>query len=183
MTMHFPPTLLLNADFQPLSYLPLSTLGWKDAMKAVVEETHVVVANYDIDVRSTKSSIKLPSVLALRTYCPQNDPGFTRFNVFLRDKFICQYCAARFKADDLTFDHVIPRTQGGKTTWLNIASACHICNGLKAGRTPKEAGMPLLRAPYEPSAYELKDRGRAFPPSYLHETWNDYLYWDSPLEA
>ena len=100
------PALVLNADFRPLSYYPLSLWSWQDAIKAVFLERVNIVANYDRAVRSPSFEMKLPSVVSLKTYVkPSTHPAFTRFNVFLRDRFSCQFCGAR---DDLTFDHLIP---------------------------------------------------------------------------
>ena len=94
---------MLNADFRPLSYYPLSLWSWQDAIKAVFLERVNIVANYDRAVRSPTLEMKLPSVVSLKTFVkPSTHPAFTRFNVFLRDRFSCQYCGAR---DDLTFDH------------------------------------------------------------------------------
>ena len=84
---------------------------------------------------------------------------------------------------DLTFDHVIPRAQGGRTTWENVATACAPCNLKKGGRTPKQARMPLHLEPIRPTSWQLQDHGRSFPPGFLHESWRDYLYWDVELEA
>jgi 5-methylcytosine-specific restriction endonuclease McrA len=104
--------------------------------------------------------------------------AFTRFNVFLRDRFRCQYCGGRFRADGLTFDHVKPRSLGGITEWRNVVSACDPCNLRKANRVD----MRPLRMPSEPTSHELISAKRAFPPNYLHESWLDYLYWDSEIE-
>src|SRR5258707_8374648 len=80
------PALVLNADFQPLSYFPLSLIGWQDTIKAVVKGSHVIVAEYDQMVRSPSTAMRLPSVIALRAYVrPPTRVAFTRFNVFLRD--------------------------------------------------------------------------------------------------
>jgi len=85
------PALVLNADFQPLSYFPLSLCNWEDAVRAVVKGTHAVVAEYDAIVRSPSTVMRLPSVIALRDYVrPPARVAFTRFNVFLRDHFKCQ---------------------------------------------------------------------------------------------
>ena len=131
--------LVLNADFRPLSYYPLSLWSWQDAIKAVFLERVNIVANYDRAVHSPSFEMKLPSVVSLKTFVkPSTHPAFTRFNVFLRDRFSCQYCGAR---DDLTFDHLIPRSRGGHTTWSNVVAACSPCNLRKGNLTPDEAKM------------------------------------------
>jgi len=174
--------LVLNADYQPLSYYPLSTWPWQEAIKAVFLERVDIVSEYDREIRSPSFAMRAPSVVALRDFVAQDrPPAFTRFNVFLRDGFSCQYCGA----DDLsllTFDHVVPRAQGGRTTWENIVAACAPCNLKKGGRTPAEARMPVRRAPARPSMHQLQAQGRRFPPKYLHESWLDYLYWDVELQ-
>ena len=175
------PALVLNADFRPLSYYPLSLWPWQEVIKAVFLDRVDVVSTYDQIVRSPTFEMALPSVIALKQYVPQDRPPvFTRFNLFLRDSFSCQYCGS---GEDLTFDHVQPRSRGGKTSWDNIVTACSPCNLFKGGRTPREAGMVTARNPRRPTQYELKDRGRRFPPGHLHESWLDYLYWDIELEA
>ena len=173
------PALVLNADFQPLSYFPLSLLRWDRAVKAVVEATHAVVEEYDTVVRSPSTVMRLPSVLALRKYHPvPKHVAFTRFNVFLRDRFRCQYCGQEHAGADLTFDHVIPKCRGGPTSWDNVVAACPMCNSRKDNST----AMQPLRPPRVPTSRELMAAKRAFPPNYLHETWHDYLYWDTALE-
>ncbi|MGI9436786.1 MAG: HNH endonuclease, partial [Geminicoccaceae bacterium] len=107
------PALVLNADYRPLSYFPLSTWHWQETIKAMFLDRVSVLCHYDRVVRSPASEHKLPSVVALKECVPQNRrPPFTRFNVFLRDHFTCQYCAVPFGAHELTFDHVIPRSRG-----------------------------------------------------------------------
>ncbi len=83
----------------------------------------------------------------------------------------------------MTFDHVIPRAQGGRTTWENVTTACAPCNLKKGGRTPAEAHMALHRWPIRPTSWQLQEHGRSFPPNHLHSTWRDFLYWDIELEA
>ncbi len=98
-----------------------------------------IVANYDHAVHSPSFAMKLPSVVSLKTYVkPSTHPAFTRFNLFLRDRFACQYCGDR---DDLTFDHLIPRSRGGHTTWENVVAACSPCNLRKGSLTPNEARL------------------------------------------
>ncbi len=176
--MHGHPALLLNADYRPMSYFPLSTLPWQTAVKLTYEDVVDVVAEYDEVVRSPSMEMRIPSVVALRRYI--QDPArvpFTRFNVFLRDRFRCQYCGDRFRADALTFDHVIPRCDGGETLWENVVAACVACNAEKDNqrRTP-------LKRPTKPTARELFAAQRDFPPNYLHESWVDFLYWDSEIQ-
>ena len=120
------PALVLNADYRPLSYYPLSIWPWQDVVKAVFLERVDVVAQYDHVVRSPSFQMQLPSVICLREFIKQDrSPAFTRFNVFLRDGFSCVYCGS---GDDLTFDHLIPRSRGGTTCWNNIVTACSPCN-------------------------------------------------------
>ena len=174
------PALVLNADFRPLSYYPLSLWSWQDAIKAVFLDRVNIVSNYDKCVRSPSFEMQLPSVVSLKTYVkPSRHPAFTRFNVFLRDRFACQYCGSH---EDLTFDHVLPRSKGGMTTWDNVVAACSPCNLRKGDRLMREAHMHPAKMPYQPSVQDLHQNGRLFPPNYLHESWMDYLYWDSVLE-
>ncbi len=174
------PALVLNADYRPLSYYPLSLWSWQDAIKAVFLDRVNILAEYEHRVSSPSMSMALPSVVCLKAYVkPSRHPAFTRFNVFLRDRFQCQYCGAD---KDLTFDHVIPRRYGGETTWENIVAACSPCNLKKGGKMPKDARMFPAQKPFHPTVHELHKNGRLFPPNYLHESWMDYLYWDVELE-
>ena len=97
----------------------------------------------------------------------------------MRDRFQCQYCGSK---DDLTFDHVIPRSRGGRTTWDNVVTACAGCNLMKGSMLPHRAGMHPRIPPHKPSVAALQNHGRMFPPNYLHDSWTDYLYWDIVLE-
>jgi 5-methylcytosine-specific restriction endonuclease McrA len=172
------PALVLNADFQPLSYFPLSLFNWEDAVKAVVKGSHAVVAEYDQVVRSPSTAMRLPSVIALRDYVrPPSRVAFTRFNVFLRDRFRCQYCGQQHLKGELTFDHVVPRADGGLTAWENIVAACSPCNTRKA-----RFRIRPIRVPRQPTIRDLMAAQRLFPPNFLHETWRDFLYWDVELE-
>jgi 5-methylcytosine-specific restriction endonuclease McrA len=174
------PALVLNADFRPLSYYPLSLWNWQDTVKAVFMDRVNIVSEYDRYVRSPSFEMRVPSVVSLKTYVkPALYPAFTRFNVFLRDRFTCQYCGAK---DDLTFDHLVPRSRGGQTRWDNVTTACAPCNLAKGGKMPDKSGMKPTHMPYRPTVFELHRNGRLFPPNYLHRSWLDYLYWDAELE-
>lgn len=178
----FRPALVLNADFRPLSYYPLSLWSWQDAVRAVFQDRVTVVETYDDLIHAPSFSMPAPAVIALKEY--QNrlprKAAFTRFNLYLRDRFRCQYCGSR---DDLTFDHVIPVSRGGATRFENIVACCAGCNLRKAARTPREAGLTLLRPPHAPDVRELIEIGREFPPPLIFEEWRDYCYWTVPLEA
>ena len=174
------PALVLNADYRPLSYYPLSLWSWQDSIKSVFLDRVSIVSYYDRIIRSPSLSMKLPSVIALKSYIrPQTHPNFTRFNVFLRDKFSCQYCGRK---KDLTFDHLLPRSKGGKTDWDNVVTACSACNVQKGGRLLKFSGMTLNQKPFQPTTEDLHRNGKNFPPNFLHKSWIDYLYWDVELE-
>ncbi|MGJ8545232.1 MAG: HNH endonuclease [Sulfitobacter sp.] len=175
------PALVLNADYRPLSYYPLSLWPWQEAIKAKWLDRVDIVAEYDECVRSPSTVIKIPSVVVLKDYVkPQKRVAFTRFNLFLRDEFKCQYCGAR---GDLTFDHVVPRAAGGVTSWQNVVAACSPCNLKKGSRPLHRTELSLGKPPRQPGAEELRNMGRKFPPGHLHESWMDFLYWDAELEA
>jgi 5-methylcytosine-specific restriction endonuclease McrA len=145
-----------------------------------VRETEGPVIGTLLQTPASSTLDELPSVVSLKTYVkPSTHPAFTRFNVFLRDRFSCQYCGSH---DDLTFDHLLPRSRGGHTTWSNVVAACSPCNLRKGNLTPKESGMYPAQMPFQPTVYHLHRNGRLFPPNYLHDSWLDYLYWDSELE-
>ncbi|WP_179379611.1 HNH endonuclease [Jannaschia marina] len=177
---HF-PALVLNADYRPLSYYPLSLWPWQDAVKAAFLERVTIVSEYEEVVRSPTTEIRIPSVVVLKDYvAPQRRVAFTRFNLFLRDEFACQYCGSK---GDLTFDHVVPRARGGVTSWENVVAACGRCNLRKGSKSLKQVGFTLRKTPCRPGAAQLMNLGRKFPPNYLHESWMDFLYWDAELEA
>jgi 5-methylcytosine-specific restriction endonuclease McrA len=175
------PALVLNADYRPLSYMPLSLWPWQDAVKAAWLDRVGIVAEYDREVHSPTMTIRIPSVVVLKEYVPpQKKVAFTRFNLFLRDGFSCQYCGSK---GELTFDHVLPRSRGGITSWENVVASCSSCNLRKGSRSLKQAGFHLRKPPRRPEAAELMNTGRRFPPNHLHDSWMDYLYWDAELEA
>lgn len=169
-------TLLLDVANQPVDIIP-----WTEAMMLLVTGKAEIICEYeDISIRSEKVTFKLPSIMKLRKYFQKrNQVTFSRSNIFIRDKWCCAYCGDKKKTSELTFDHVIPKSQGGKKTWENIVTACFDCNHKKRDRTPAQAGMKLLKEPKKPKwmprlVIRLKD-------SHPQE-WRDYLYWNLPLE-
>src|SRR5262245_42139969 len=103
-------------------------------------------------VRTSTSEIQVPRVIRLLGYdrLPKQTGKFNRRNIFARDHSQCQYCGKKYPTSELSLDHVTPRSQGGQTTWENIVCSCVACNVKKGGRTPREAGMTLIRHPVKP---------------------------------
>ncbi len=183
MSLERYPALVLNDDYRPLSYFPLSLWPWRDVVKAVFLDRVNILSEYDRLVRSPSWEFPLPSVISLKRYIPTaRRPAFTRFNVFLRDRFSCQYCGLGLPTEELTFDHLVPHSRGGRTTWENVVAACICCNRAKGDRLPHESHMHPMVEPVVPTVRRLQENGRAFPPSFLHESWRDFLYWDTELE-
>ncbi len=183
-------TLVLNANYLPMSVWPLSLISGQDAVKAVIRGRAVVVEEWDAVFRSPTQEIRVPKVLALREYAPISaEPKFCRRSILLRDRFRCQYCGVRFTADELTFDHVVPRSAGGKTEWTNILSACVKCNTAKRNSMPNYNGrrgkgeLRPLKAPRRPTTMELLRSGLEFLDPEIKETWQDWLYWSTELQA
>ncbi len=140
-------TLLLNANYFPIRVIP-----WDRAVKMKFEGTADVVAEYQDEVRSPSVTWKIPAVIRERRKVKvKHVVRFSRRNVFMRDDFRCQYCGERFDDSELTYDHVIPRAHGGKTSWENIVSACYDCNGRKGSRDCDEVGMFPLKQPKRPT--------------------------------
>jgi len=171
-------TLVLNADATPVSVVPLSTLDWQDAIKVVIKERANVLEQYSRwVVRSPSVSIQMPSVIMLTDYQDRDgNVEFSRHNVYLRDNYTCQYCANKFAHDDLTFDHVIPRRDGGKTVFDNILTACEECNQEKGHEHRKS-----IRKAFHPSYWDLAKNCRKIPITIPHESWLNYLNWDGKI--
>lgn len=166
--------MVLNGDFQPLSVFPLSTVDWQTAIKAVFSDKVIVVKNYDNRfVHSQKLKMPVPSIVALRDYIDNTrNINFSRRSVYLRDNYTCQYCSKKFHYEDLTFDHVIPRCDGGMTTFENIVTACKTCNFLK--------GSDLLDPKTKPRAPTYWEMNKFAKNCSLHINdiaWQDYLNW------
>jgi 5-methylcytosine-specific restriction endonuclease McrA len=147
--------LILNADYRPISYYPLSVQSMKKVLKAVFKKKLNILEEYDETINIGGTTIHLPKTAILKKYIHTHQtPKFSRYNVYLRDKFTCQYCGKRFPSTELTFDHVLPRYKGGKTDWNNIITACKCCNGKKGCKDAKGKYVPLS-IPHVPSNAEL----------------------------
>jgi 5-methylcytosine-specific restriction endonuclease McrA len=163
------------------SYRPHGIVSWKRAIILVFDERAEVVSEYDIDIRSPSTTIKMPAVIRLlhpikKAASKSNGIKFSRFNVMARDGFECQYCGTKLPMTKLNYDHVKPRSHGGKTVWENIVTSCYPCNERKGDRTPEEAGMRLRRKPTRPT--NLPTIGaRVIWATRLPEPWIPWVEW------
>lgn len=150
--------VIMNVNWEPFDFA-----SW---VKEPVEEG-------DETIGMVSGRIKVPRVIRLSTFdnVPNLVVKFSRKNVFHRDGFTCCYCSHKFAMNDLDLEHVIPRSQGGKTDWLNIVTSCRPCNQKKGGRTPRQAGMTLKKNPYKPSYSHMN----ILIGGKIHKDWLPFL--------
>ena len=160
-------TLIINKDGTPLSMLPVSVVGWKDAMRLVTLNKVIVIKDHDNwSVRTPSIEIPVPSIVMTTEYVKWNKQvKYNRNNVFLRDNYTCQYCNTRLSKVNLTIDHVLPRSLGGSTSWENVTTACTKCNSTKK--------------PKKPTYYELIAKEQDKVLSIRDYAWLDYISWPS----
>jgi 5-methylcytosine-specific restriction endonuclease McrA len=168
-------TLVLNADGMPVSVLPVSSLIWQDAIKSIWVGAVKVLENYeDWQVHSPSITMPVPSVVITNRYInPAHGVQFNADNIKLRDRYKCAYCQKSFHENDLTLDHVTPKTFGGRSTWENLVSACSPCNN---NRGCDFRIQPTIK-PYKPNYYQMVALRREFPLEVPHESWVQYLDW------
>jgi 5-methylcytosine-specific restriction endonuclease McrA len=165
--------LLLNADAQPVSYLPLSAIQWQEAITYLWLDKVTVLEWYDDwMVRSDRWETRVPAVIMLKEmYRRRRQPRFSKHNLMIRDLYTCQYCNTPYSKSNLTLDHVLPLSKGGKTSWTNIVAACGPCNSRKGNKT----NMKPRRTPYAPSYYELVANRKQLEMHIAHPSWTAYL--------
>jgi 5-methylcytosine-specific restriction endonuclease McrA len=173
----FTRTLLLTRGYEPIQ-----VISWQRAITLVALDKVEVVEEYDAEIRAVSLMVRVPAVVRLlKTFRRHAKPvKFSRVNIYARDGHRCQYCGVTCSVSELTYDHVIPRSRGGRTVWENIVSACYACNRRKANRTPAEAGMKLRAAPVRPSwmpAVQIRVSARSVP-----DAWRDYVYWTGEID-
>lgn len=166
-----PRTLILTP-----SWMPHDVASWQQAVTLLYTSKADVIESYDAEISSPSTTIRVPAVMRLRELRQTHKGGvkFSRTNVYQRDGFRCCYCGERKRPRELNYDHVVPRHQGGRTDWLNIVSACYVCNGRKRNRTPAEAGMRMHFQPKRPTHLQH------MPPAFLAtdelpEQWLPYV--------
>ncbi len=171
-------TLVLDQGYQPHIIV-----RWQRAITMLFDRKVEVVEEYAQDIRSVSLTLKMPAVVRLlRAFrARKRRVRFSRLNVATRDGFRCQYCGDKLPLPSLTYDHVVPRSQGGRTTWENIVMACYACNAAKRDRTPRRAGMRLRKQPVKPKWLPAV-AFRMDPSSRFPEAWASWLYWHGSLE-
>lgn len=159
------PTLVLNRNWQPVGVATVAkslVKVWNETARIVDPDDYcqyswsdwaqLIPTDEELVIRTRRNRLRVPEVIVLTFYdrLPSNAVTFSRRNIFKRDRFTCQYCGKQPGSEELTIDHVLPRAQGGISTWENCVLACVECNAKKADRTPDQALMPLRREPVRP---------------------------------
>lgn len=167
-------TLVLDISWQPINVVP-----WTRAMRYIAKDKVDILEEYSQEIHF---DMGMPAVVRIRhaINTKKKRVKFSRQNVLARDHFKCQYCGAKGRGVTLTFDHVVPKSRGGRTEWENIVMACQQCNAAKADRTPREAGMKLRTTPTKPTwvpIFNVVLRDVALVPT----EWRDY--WTTELEV
>ena len=164
--------LVLSNDGQPLNYLPLSAIKWKEAITYLFLDKCTVLEWYDDwIVKSPSWETKVPAVIMLKErYRRGRKPRFSKTNLYIRDLYTCQYCFTKLPRKELTLDHVIPISRGGKTNWENIVASCGTCNIGKGNKIQ----APKTK-PYRPDYWELVSKRKQLAFDIKHPVWNKYL--------
>jgi 5-methylcytosine-specific restriction endonuclease McrA len=172
------------------SYQPIKIVSWMKAITLVLSgKAELVETEETIPIHSIDQTFQLTTIIRIFksiAHSKKRDVSFTRHNIFLRDHWKCQYCYKQFKTHQLNWDHVVPRSRGGSTSWENIVTACYPCNTRKADRTPEEAGLKIFKKPIKPKA-TIQMNIRMKGPAKIPESWKTYLdpisfaYWHSEL--
>jgi 5-methylcytosine-specific restriction endonuclease McrA len=189
------PTLVLNRSWQPVNVATVAralVMVWSDTARVVDPNDYqlydwsdwaqLVPQDGQLFVRAVSQRIRVPEVITLNDFnrLPSSTVAFSRRNIFKRDRMSCQYCGRKLQGDELTIDHVVPRSQGGKSTWENCVLACIRCNHTKADRTPARAGMKLRKPPRQPAWNPVYSQHSA-----RFKSWAKFIsdaYWDAELE-
>ena len=158
--------LVLNQDFNPISICTIQ----RAFLLVYFEKAELISNRNGTMLRTVNTAYPMPSVIKLRAFVhvPYRNVVLTRQNIFKRDGFVCQYCGT---STDLTLDHVVPKAKGGKSTWMNLITACKDCNARKGDYAPEEVGFTLKYTPYKPS-YILFLREFS---GYAYDEWIPFL--------
>lgn len=196
--------LVLDRSFQPVSIIsweramvllgPTKTADGSVEYKPAVGTKVEVVAHYEErKIRGSGWNLDMPAVIRFLTASVnerrKKKLRFSRQNIFLRDKGVCQYCGAKVERSEMTYDHVTPTSKGGKTIWENVVTSCIGCNQRKANKTPAQAGMRLLKTPVRPTSLPTSTFAPLFK-SVVPKEWEAFIshlrsevYWKGELET
>lgn len=188
------PTLVLNRNWQPVNIARVAralVMVWNDTARIVDPENYQLFdweqwarldPVGDRYIQAVSQKIRVPEVITLSEFdrVPSSTVTFSRRNIFKRDRYTCQYCYQQLSPDQLTIDHVVPRSHGGKSSWENCVLACVKCNHSKADRTPAQAGLKLKKNPVRPEWNPCFSQHSA-----RRQSWAKFLseaYWNTELE-
>jgi 5-methylcytosine-specific restriction endonuclease McrA len=190
------PTLVLNRNWQPVNIASVAralTLVWNESARFVDPQTYEMfewedwaqleVLHGKPFIQAVSQRFRVPEVITLTNFSrlPNSHVTFSRRNIFKRDHFTCQYCGHQPAQDELTIDHVVPRSQGGQSTWENCVLACLDCNQLKADRSPEQAKLRMRKVPQRPNWSPMYSRHKM-----RIESWSKFVsdaYWNVDLES
>lgn len=166
------PVLVLNATFEPINVTAV-----RRAMVLLLKGVAQAEELNHAEVHSATKVLKVPSVIRLLAYrhIPQQTRALSRKNILLRDHNTCQFCGHMFSASELTLDHVVPRSRGGRSSWENLVASCYQCNNRKGDRTPEEAGLELVRRPRPFTLHTSRQLMRLI--GHKDEKWRKYLFY------
>jgi 5-methylcytosine-specific restriction endonuclease McrA len=166
------PVLVLNATFEPINVTAVRR-ALVLLLKGVAQAEELNTSQ----VHSTSRTVQVPSVIRLLAYrhIPQQTRALSRKNILLRDHNTCQFCGRTFPASELTLDHVMPRSRGGRSSWENLVACCYACNNSKGDRTPEEAGLELSRRPRPFTLHTSRQLMRLI--GHKDEKWRKYLFY------
>jgi 5-methylcytosine-specific restriction endonuclease McrA len=166
------PVLVLNATFEPINVTAV-----RRAMALMIKGVAQAEEIHHTQVHSASRSLPVPSVIRLLAYrhIPQQTRALSRKNILLRDRNTCQFCSRMLPASELTLDHVMPRSRGGRSSWENLVACCYKCNNSKGDRTPEEAGFALARRPRPFNLHTSRQLMRLI--GNKDEKWRKYLFY------
>jgi 5-methylcytosine-specific restriction endonuclease McrA len=162
------------------TYRPIEVIDAIEALVMCIVGKATPVENYETSVSSAYLTFKVPAVIVLKTIVKFKFHSIScnRHNIIIRDKNECQYCGISFASNELTIDHIFPKSRGGDNTWENLVAACKKCNQKKGCRTPQEANMKMLRPPKKPKTNLLKN----ITNNQRSDLWNNYL-WEKNVDS
>jgi len=166
------PVLVLNATFEPINVTAV-----RRALVLLLKGVAQAEELNHAEIHSASHVVRVPSVIRLLAYrhIPQQSRALSRKNILLRDRNTCQFCGKVFPASDLTLDHVVPRSRGGRSSWENLVACCYQCNNRKGDRTPEEAGLQLVRRPRPFTLHTSRQLMRLI--GNKDEKWRKYLFY------